>query len=44
MALSGTRDESSYVNHQLVQQDVEALYREGPGRIGTVRGSDCEEA
>ena len=36
MALSGTRDESTYVNQQLVQQDVEALYRAGPGKIGTV--------
>ena len=36
MAMSGTRDESPYVNHQLVQQDVEALYRAGPGKIGTV--------
>lgn len=35
MALSGTRDESSFVNYQLVQQDVEALYRAGPGKIGT---------
>ncbi|WWC93016.1 uncharacterized protein L201_007980 [Kwoniella dendrophila CBS 6074] len=35
MALSGQRDESTYVNHQQVQQDVEALYRAGPGKIGT---------
>ena len=41
MALSGTRDESPYVNQQMVQQDVEALYRAGPGKIGTVgSGSD----
>lgn len=37
MALSGQRDESPYLNHQLVQQDVETLYRAGPGKIGTVR-------
>lgn len=36
MALSGQRDESPYLNHQLVQQDVETLYRAGPGKIGTV--------
>ncbi|WRT69495.1 uncharacterized protein IL334_006481 [Kwoniella shivajii] len=35
MALSGQRDESPYVNQQQVQQDVEALYRAGPGKIGT---------
>ena len=38
MAMSGTRDESPMVNHQLVQQDVEALYRAGAGKIGTVSG------
>jgi annexin A7/11 len=36
MALSGGRDESPVVNHQLVHQDVEALFRAGPGQIGTV--------
>ena len=36
MALSGSRDENPYVNQQLVQQDVEALYRAGPGKVGTV--------
>ena len=36
MALSGTRDENPYVNQQLVQQDVETLYRAGPQKIGTV--------
>ncbi|WVQ66486.1 uncharacterized protein L199_004667 [Kwoniella botswanensis] len=35
MALSGQRDESPYVNQQQVQQDVEALYRAGPGKMGT---------
>jgi hypothetical protein len=36
MALAGQRDETPYVNHQQVQQDVEALYRAGAGKIGTV--------
>jgi annexin A7/11 len=36
MALSGQRDENPYVDHQKVQQDVEALYRAGQGKIGTV--------
>ena len=36
MALSGTRDENPYVDHQLVQNDVQALYRAGAGKIGTV--------
>jgi len=36
MALSGSRDESTFVNQQQVQQDVEALYRAGAGKIGTV--------
>lgn len=35
MAVTGTRDESTFVNHQQVQQDVEALYRAGPGKAGT---------
>ncbi|WVW86705.1 hypothetical protein I302_108759 [Kwoniella bestiolae CBS 10118] len=35
MALSGQRDESPYLNQQQVQQDVEALYRAGPGKMGT---------
>ncbi|OCF46073.1 annexin XIV [Kwoniella heveanensis CBS 569] len=35
MALSGQRDEAPFVNQQLVQQDVEALYRAGPGKMGT---------
>lgn len=37
MAMSGQRDENPYVNHQQVQQDVEALYRAGQGKVGTVR-------
>lgn len=41
MALSGTRDESPYVNHQAVQQDVETLYRAGPGKIGTDEIAIC---
>jgi annexin A7/11 len=36
MALSGARDENPYVNHQQVEQDVDTLYRAGPGKIGTV--------
>lgn len=36
MALSGNRDESTFVNQQLVQQDVESLYKAGAGKIGTV--------
>ena len=36
MALSGQRDENPYVDHSKVQQDVEALYRAGQGKIGTV--------
>lgn len=36
MALSGSRDESTFVNQHQVQQDVEALYRAGAGKIGTV--------
>lgn len=35
MALSGQRDENPYVDQQRVQQDVEALYRAGQGKIGT---------
>ncbi|WVR08238.1 hypothetical protein IAU60_005285 [Kwoniella sp. DSM 27419] len=35
MALSGQRDEAPFVNQQLVQQDVESLYRFGPGKMGT---------
>ncbi|WWC73470.1 uncharacterized protein I206_107440 [Kwoniella pini CBS 10737] len=35
MALSGQRDEAPFVNHQQVQQDVETLYRAGPGKMGT---------
>ncbi|CAK9781497.1 Annexin [Cutaneotrichosporon oleaginosum] len=35
MALSGTRDENPIVNHQQVQQDIDTLYRAGPGKIGT---------
>ncbi|OWZ77832.1 annexin XIV [Cryptococcus neoformans Bt85] len=41
MALSGQRDESPYLNHQLVQQDVETLYRAGPGKIGTDEIAIC---
>ena len=36
MALAGTRDENPYVDQRLVQDDVRALYRAGPGMIGTV--------
>lgn len=41
MALAGTRDENPMVNHQLVQQDVETLYRAGPGKIGTDEIAIC---
>ncbi|KAE8542381.1 hypothetical protein D1P53_001158 [Cryptococcus gattii VGV] len=41
MSLSGQRDESPYLNHQLVQQDVETLYRAGPGKIGTDEIAIC---
>jgi annexin A7/11 len=41
MALSGQRDENPYVNQQQVQQDVEALYRAGQGKIGTVSFLYC---
>ncbi|EIW65745.1 hypothetical protein TREMEDRAFT_70412 [Tremella mesenterica DSM 1558] len=41
MALSGTKDESPYINQQVIQQDVETLYRAGPGRIGTDEISVC---
>ncbi|KAK4685320.1 hypothetical protein P7C73_g4829, partial [Tremellales sp. Uapishka_1] len=41
MALSGTRDENPFVNQQLVQQDVEALYRAGPGKVGTDEIAIC---
>lgn len=41
MALTGTRDESTFVNHQQVQQDVETLYRAGPGKIGTDEIAIC---
>ncbi|BEI85239.1 hypothetical protein CcaverHIS002_0506400 [Cutaneotrichosporon cavernicola] len=41
MALSGTRDENPMVNHQQVQQDIETLYRAGPGKIGTDEISIC---
>ncbi|ORY34884.1 hypothetical protein BCR39DRAFT_515367 [Naematelia encephala] len=41
MALSGSRDESTFVNQQLVQQDVESLYRAGPGKIGTDEINIC---
>lgn len=40
MAMSGQRDENPYVNQQQVQQDVEALYRAGQGKIGTVSCCD----
>ena len=36
MALAGTRDENPVVNQQLVNQDVEALYKAGAGQFGTV--------
>jgi annexin A7/11 len=41
MALQCGRDESPYVNQQQVQQDVEALYRAGPGKIGTDEIAIC---
>lgn len=41
MALTGTRDESPYVNDQQVQQDVDALYRAGPGKVGTDEIAIC---
>ncbi|WWD20122.1 hypothetical protein CI109_104598 [Kwoniella shandongensis] len=41
MALSGQRDESTFVNQQLVQQDVETLYRAGPGKVGTDEIAIC---
>lgn len=41
MALTGTRDESPQVNPQQVQQDVEALYRAGPGKVGTDEIAIC---
>jgi annexin A7/11 len=41
MALTGTRDEAPFVNQQLVQQDVEALYRAGAGKIGTDEIAIC---
>ncbi|WVN86960.1 uncharacterized protein L203_102135 [Cryptococcus depauperatus CBS 7841] len=41
MAMSGQRDESPYLNQQLVQQDVEALYRAGPGKVGTDEIAIC---
>lgn len=42
MALAGTRDESTFVNHQQVQQDVEQLYRAGAGQVGTV-SEKCQQ-
>lgn len=36
MALAGGRDESTFVNQQAVENDVAAIYRAGPGKIGTV--------
>ena len=41
MAMAGNRDESPVVNQQLVQQDVETLYRAGPGKIGTDEIAIC---
>ncbi|WVQ79406.1 hypothetical protein IAT38_001503 [Cryptococcus sp. DSM 104549] len=41
MALSGQRDESPYVNQQQVTQDIEALYRAGPGKVGTDEITIC---
>ncbi|ODO06933.1 hypothetical protein I350_04294 [Cryptococcus amylolentus CBS 6273] len=41
MALSGQRDESPYLDHKLVQQDVQTLYRAGPGKIGTDEIAIC---
>ncbi|KAL1407457.1 Annexin C1 [Vanrija albida] len=41
MALTGSRDESPHVNPQQVQQDVEALYRAGPGKAGTDEIAIC---
>lgn len=41
MVLAGTRDEAAFVNQQQVQQDVEALYRAGAGKIGTDEIAIC---
>ncbi|KAK8849498.1 hypothetical protein IAR55_004832 [Kwoniella newhampshirensis] len=41
MALSGQRDEAPSVNQQLVQQDVETLFRAGPGKVGTDEIAIC---
>ncbi|WVQ79405.1 hypothetical protein IAT38_001502 [Cryptococcus sp. DSM 104549] len=41
MAMSGQRDESPFPNQQQVQQDIEALYRAGPGKIGTDEIAIC---
>ncbi|KAL7413054.1 hypothetical protein BDY24DRAFT_390471 [Mrakia frigida] len=35
MALTGNRDETTYVNPQAVSADVQTLYRCGPGKMGT---------
>lgn len=36
MALAAGRDESTYVDQQAVENDVQTLYRAGAGKIGTV--------
>jgi len=41
MVLACSRDESPFVNQQQVQQDVETLYRAGPGKIGTDEIAIC---
>ncbi|WVQ75133.1 hypothetical protein IAR50_004742 [Cryptococcus sp. DSM 104548] len=41
MALSGQRDESPYLDNNRVQQDVQTLYRAGPGKIGTDEIAIC---
>lgn len=41
MALAGTRDESPQVNHQLVEQDMNTLYKSGEGRLGTDEIAIC---
>ena len=40
MALAAGRDESTFVDHQAVENDVQTLYRAGAGKIGTVSASD----
>lgn len=41
MALAGTRDENPVVNGQMVEQDVQQLWRAGEGRMGTDEIAIC---